>query len=287
MGAPPSEEQMADLLSDPVTAQVLNEALNNPQMIDMMIQSNPALRQMGPQARELFQSPMFRQMMTNPDLLRQAAQMRRMMSGGSGVSAFPAPGITDTTPEGAGGSTGTPNQTNTTPVNPFGLFGGLHGARPIINPFDPSQAGNPFLALINPQAAMAATTQAQSPQPSSPTTQGTPTPQRDATQQPPNPFASLFAPPGGAGAGANPFGNVTPEMMQQAMALLQGGGMGDMGIGFGATPPPPVDNRPPEELYAEQLRQLNDMGFFDFERNVQALRRSGGSVQGAINQLLD
>jgi ubiquilin len=81
---------------------------------------------------------------------------------------------------------------------------------------------------------------------------------------------------------------MTPEMMQQAMALLQGGGLGDMGGlgGFGGTPPPPVDNRPPEELYADQLRQLNDMGFFDFDRNVQALRRSGGSVQGAINQLL-
>lgn len=48
----------------------------------------------------------------------------------------------------------------------------------------------------------------------------------------------------------------------------------------------PVDNRPPEERYAEQLRQLNDMGFYDFDRNVAALRRSGGSVQGAINELL-
>jgi len=48
----------------------------------------------------------------------------------------------------------------------------------------------------------------------------------------------------------------------------------------------PVDNRPPEERYADQLRQLNDMGFYDFDRNVAALRRSGGSVQGAINELL-
>ena len=42
----------------------------------------------------------------------------------------------------------------------------------------------------------------------------------------------------------------------------------------------------PEERYADQLRQLNDMGFFDFDRNVAALRRSGGSVQGAIEHLL-
>ena len=48
----------------------------------------------------------------------------------------------------------------------------------------------------------------------------------------------------------------------------------------------PADSRPPEERYESQLRQLNDMGFFEFDRNVQALRRSGGSVQGAIEYLL-
>ena len=86
---------------------------------------------------------------------------------------------------------------------------------------------------------------------------------------------------------------MTPEMMQQAMQMMQNGGFGDLfggGGGFGSpgagSPPPPADTRPPEEIYAEQLRQLNDMGFFDFDRNVAALRRSGGSVQGAIEQLL-
>jgi ubiquilin len=48
----------------------------------------------------------------------------------------------------------------------------------------------------------------------------------------------------------------------------------------------PVDNTPPEERYASQLQQLNDMGFYEFERNVQALRRSGGNVQGAVEYLL-
>ena len=70
----------------------------------------------------------------------------------------------------------------------------------------------------------------------------------------------------GGAAGANP------------LAALFGGG------GFGAPQPP--DNRPPEERYADQLRQLNDMGFFEFERNIEALRRSGGSVQGAVEYLL-
>jgi ubiquilin len=59
--------------------------------------------------------------------------------------------------------------------------------------------------------------------------------------------------------------------------------------GMGAPPAAaaaPVDNRPPEERYADQLRQLNDMGFYDFDSNVRALRRSGGSVQGAVEHLL-
>jgi ubiquilin len=57
--------------------------------------------------------------------------------------------------------------------------------------------------------------------------------------------------------------------------------------GNAATPPAPADNRPPEERYEQQLRQLNEMGFYDFDRNVAALRRSGGNVQGAVDYLLN
>lgn len=83
-----------------------------------------------------------------------------------------------------------------------------------------------------------------------------------------------------------------PALLQNVMQAMNGGA----GAGaenpwaslFGAPPaaPSPVDNRPPEERYAEQLRQLNDMGFYDFDQNIAALRRSGGSVQGAVNFLL-
>lgn len=72
-------------------------------------------------------------------------------------------------------------------------------------------------------------------------------------------------------------------MMQQMMQMF-GGGAGAGGMP--AAPAAPADTRPPEERYEEQLRQLNDMGFYDFDRNVAALRRSGGSVQGAIEHLL-
>jgi ubiquilin len=87
------------------------------------------------------------------------------------------------------------------------------------------------------------------------------------------------------------------SLLEQQNARLGGAGpdartaanpfamLGDLGR-LASPPPPPADTRPPEEVYATQLRALNDMGFFDFEQNVTALRRSGGSVEGAVEQLL-
>jgi len=40
------------------------------------------------------------------------------------------------------------------------------------------------------------------------------------------------------------------------------------------------------ELYAEQLVQLRNMGFLDDARNLRSLRETAGSVEAAINLLL-
>jgi ubiquilin len=96
---------------------------------------------------------------------------------------------------------------------------------------------------------------------------------------------------GGAdgGGGANPFGafpqnpagGANPSAPNPFAALLGNGGFG------AAAPAAPADTRPPEQVYETQLGQLNEMGFYEFERNVSALRRSGGNVQGAIEYLLN
>ncbi|KAI9835457.1 MAG: hypothetical protein M1819_002375 [Sarea resinae] len=328
MGPPPAPEDMLRALENPMFASTMNEALQNPELIDMMIQQNPMLRSI-PGVRQMMSSPEFRRMMTDPDTIRQMSQMRQSMGGmggSGGQDSFPMPGVTDTTPgqtrEG-GGSTGTPNQ-----ANPFAM--GM-GPNPFAALFPHGQAGTPRASP--PATSTGQATPAQAGTPGAP----------EGTNPPPNPFASFLppqsqdpnnaqAPPQnpfsnplvssmlqnpeamrnmmqmlGGGPGnpdpnnpqqgqqqsplGNPFSSLlsNPEAMQNMMQMMGGGGVGGNPFGFpaaGSPPPAPADTRPPEERYESQLRQLNDMGFYEFERNVEALRRSGGSVQGAVEYLL-
>jgi ubiquilin len=310
MGPPPDTESMLNMLENPQFQSSINEALQNPAMIDMMIQQNPMLRDMGPGVRQMMESPEFRRMLTDPSSIRQMMQMQRAMGMGGGLGgtggegAFPAPGVTNTTAEENQGA-----QQQNPQANPFGMPGNAMGGA---NPFGALFGGNPFGNPAQPAATSGATQPgaqgAESTDRSTPIEGQTP-------QAPSNPFASLLNPAmfGNAGqagqGGVNPFNPQQnpflrdPALLSQMMqgmggqgaeggatganplaALLGGGGFGGMGGGFGAPQPP--DNRPPEERFADQLRQLNDMGFFEFDRNIEALRRSGGSVQGAVEYLL-
>ncbi|KAF4761987.1 hypothetical protein HAV15_006941 [Penicillium sp. str.  len=310
MGPPPDTESMLNMLENPQFQSSINEALQNPAMIDMMIQQNPMLRDMGPGVRQMMESPEFRRMLTDPSSIRQMMQMQRAMGMGGGLgggdNAFPAPGVTNTTAEGTPGSDQQNAQINPfgqMPQNPLGNanpFGALFGANPFATPAQPSatpSATQPGGAQGADSTDRSAPAQGQTPQ---------------AAQ---NPFASLLNPAmfgnaGQAGQGGDPFNPQQnpflrdPALLSQMMqgmggqgaeggaaganplaALLGGGGIGGFGGGFGA-PQQPADTRPPEDRYADQLRQLNDMGFFEFERNIEALRRAGGSVQGAVEYLL-
>ncbi|KAJ5125217.1 Ubiquitin-like protein DskB [Penicillium atrosanguineum] len=313
MGPPPDSDQMLNMLENPQFQSQINEALQNPAMIDMMIQQNPMLRDMGPTARQMLQSPEFRRMMTDPNHIRQMMQVQRAMGmgpgGAGGESAFPAPGVTNTTAQEG------QNTEQQAPPNHFAQMGQM-GQNPLGNPFAQLFGGaNPFGNLATAGNAQPAGTQeGQNTTERSATGEGQTPEAGQAQAQAQNPFASLLNPAllgGNGGAqGMNPFNPQQnpflrdPALMQQMMqamggqggegaaagsnplaSLLGGGGFGGGFGGFGS--PQPADNRPPEERYADQLRQLNDMGFFEFERNVTALRRAGGSVQGAIEDLLN
>jgi hypothetical protein len=101
---------------------------------------------------------------------------------------------------------------------------------------------------------------------------------------------------GGANAGQAP-GAFDPSSLLNTMAALralnpQQQGQPDLtdvmamlgGLGGAVTPVQPVAN--PEEVYYAQLQQLSDMGFFDREKNIQALQACGGNVHAAVERLL-
>jgi ubiquilin len=303
------EERLQRMMSDPNVQQSMNEALNNPDFVNMLIDSNPMLRNM-PNARQIISSPFMRQMMSDPQMMTQAMRMQRRMGGGEG---FPAPGATDSTAEGTatGDNSGTNTNNDTSNQNAF---------NPFMSPFmmpgagagagaGAGQNGGNFMELAMRQlrdmgmgnytgnstaeqgqtASQPGTTQTASGTTPSQGTEsqgtnqssGTTAGQQGTSNPPPaNPFAALFGGAGGFGRNDAAGSGMNPEMMQSMMEFMRGGGLPGMNAAA------PADNRPPEERYAEQLRQLNDMGFYDFDRNVAALRRSGGSVQGAIEHLL-
>lgn len=148
MGPPPDTESMLNMLENPQFQSSINEALQNPAMIDMMIQQNPMLRDMGPGVRQMMESPEFRRMLTDPSSIRQMMQMQRAMGMGGGPgggdNAFPAPGVTNTTP-------GSEQQNAQT--NPFGQQNPLGNT----NPFGALFGANPFGAPAQPSATPGAT----------------------------------------------------------------------------------------------------------------------------------
>jgi ubiquilin len=76
----------------------------------------------------------------------------------------------------------------------------------------------------------------------------------------------------GAGAGNTNLNN----LMSMFSGLGAGGGLGV----------PSAPNVPPEELYATQLAQLQEMGFFDTQENIRALIATAGNVHAAVERLL-
>lgn len=58
------------------------------------------------------------------------------------------------------------------------------------------------------------------------------------------------------------------------------------GLGTGSLAVPNRPDVPPEELYAAQLSQLQEMGFFDRQENIRALMATAGNVHAAVERLL-
>lgn len=301
MGPPPDPEHVISMMENPQFASSMNEALQNPQVIDQMIQSNPLLRGLGPQVREAIQDPNFRRMLTDPAMMRQLSQMTRRINpgngglGGRGGEAFPAPGVTDTTPTREGEGTTAPESSPLPPGSPIRPYGaGLGTQDPLaallqaggmgFPPFNvPSNPASPQQGQGQDQAASGTTPGATN---NNPLAQMAQMAQNPALLQQLQQMQQMLNRVGGAGAGggggANDLGGGAGNPFNPLAALFGPDGL----PGAQQAPAAPADNRPPEVRYEEQLRQLNDMGFYEFDRNIEALRRAGGSVQGAVEYLL-
>ncbi|KAG4993698.1 hypothetical protein GLYMA_11G084700v4 [Glycine max] len=82
--------------------------------------------------------------------------------------------------------------------------------------------------------------------------------------------------PGQTGGGTGPLNNMGLEMLSSMFG----------GLGAGSLAVPNRSNEPPEQLYATQLSQLQEMGFFDTQENIRALIATSGNVHAAVERLL-
>jgi len=216
-----ASENLEEMATQPGFRESMNAMLSDPAFLDHLIHSAG----LPPHMRNLLQNENFRNMLFDPNVLRQMSQFESAMGGPDQMrAAFPAPGVVNTT--------ATPNPETTTSTT----------TAPSTNEQSQNLPRLPNLSGLDPAFMRQ--------------------------------MLGISAP-----GTENPAG--TPNLGTGNFSLPNLQGLLD-GASFGG----PVDNRPPEERYESQLRQLNDMGFCEFERNVAALRRSGGSVQGAIEFLL-
>ncbi|KAL3525184.1 hypothetical protein ACH5RR_013556 [Cinchona calisaya] len=84
-------------------------------------------------------------------------------------------------------------------------------------------------------------------------------------------------------SGQNAGGGATGTLDNMGLEMLMNmfGGLGTGGLTV-----PNRSNVPPEELYATQLSQLREMGFFDTQENIRALIATAGNVHAAVERLL-
>ncbi|GKV44189.1 hypothetical protein SLEP1_g51393 [Rubroshorea leprosula] len=81
--------------------------------------------------------------------------------------------------------------------------------------------------------------------------------------------------PAQTGGGTAAVNNLGLEML---MNMFGGLGTGSLAV--------PRSDVPPEQLYATQLTQLQEMGFLDTQENIRALIATAGNVHAAVERLL-
>ncbi|KAK4519966.1 uncharacterized protein ATC70_010210 [Mucor velutinosus] len=136
------------MLQNPMFAQYMSNVLQNPAVLDSIIQTNPQLSGMGPEIRNMMQSPEFRQMLSNPDMIRQMATMASAMQGvNGGAPGFGAgaanPFAAMMSPPAAGSPNTNDQQSQQQQQNPFAGFGNVPPVDPQLQQRMAALFGNP------------------------------------------------------------------------------------------------------------------------------------------------
>jgi ubiquilin len=137
-------QQASQLLQNPAIAQGVAAMMSNPAVMDMMLASHPMAND--PMTRSMLQSPEFRRMMADPNVLQSMAQMSNQMGGVQGMPGMGAwPPTVPQQPQSQ------PQQSQQPPANPFAaLFAPQQQQQQ--PPMD-LNAMQSMLAAMTPQAA--------------------------------------------------------------------------------------------------------------------------------------
>ena len=323
-----SPEMFQQMMSNPFVRGQLEQMFSDPEAMEEMIASNPALAgamEANPQLRAALRDPeTMRQMLnvaTNPSLMQEAMRsndralsnisshpggfnaLRQMYESTAGIDSLGGGGM------GGGDNANTDNQRQPAPAdgplpNPWGApaapaaattptttpssgagfpFGGAFGDDMMMGGGSGSEMERVAAMIDNPHMQQAMSSMLSNPQAMEAMINMNPQMRQmvDANPQ----MRQMLQNPEALRAMMNPENLRAMAQMQQAMRTL--GGDAGLGSVFGSQfAAPPAPQGPPEEIYASQLLQLNDMGFFDTQENIRALRATGGNVHAAVDRLL-
>ncbi|KAG2186052.1 hypothetical protein INT43_002490, partial [Umbelopsis isabellina] len=312
-GGMPDPEMMRGLMESPM----MQSMLNNPELMRSIMMSNPQIRAMveqNPEIGHVINDPSFlrqsMQMMRNPELMRE--MQRNNDRALSNIEAIPG-GFNHlrrmySTLQDPLESAARPPSRESDEANQR-LAERLNVQHIPENQINTQALPNPWAS----NTANRSTTQA-------PASEGT------GSQAAANPFAALggsggggmspflnFGAPATGNAQNNPTNNnntssnipgntpmwMNPELLQFSMRMQQmmqqqqqgGGQAGNTQAPpffnpFGAPQASSTPSEPPEQRFASQITQLEEMGFSERDKNIRALLATGGNVQAAIEYLL-
>ncbi|KAL2241115.1 UNVERIFIED_CONTAM: Ubiquitin domain-containing protein DSK2b [Sesamum indicum] len=255
LGSVPDLTSFNQLMQNPTISQMMRNLLSNPQYMNQILGLNPQLQSM------LDSNPQLRDMMQNPDFIRQLTSPETMQISchcidkhiGEMVSLLKS--VKDLLVEMQSDEPITEGFSFTPLV--FSLVNVLEGWYCFVSVFfslgDDEVAFEFFTFLMSQQ--LLNFHQALSSQ------------LRNQTSREP---------------GQNAGGTAGTANVGLDMLMNMFGGLGAVG----GTTTPNRSQAPPEELYAAQLSQLQEMGFFDTQENIRALIATAGNIHAAVERLL-